>query len=219
MDPDSITALKGQRKASFGAIQVDLPDDTVMRLCSGGFVTFDVDGDPVTFDSEDSDFGTFGGYSSIRDGTESQIVSASVTLYPRTGGLAILVAAGVQRSRVRIWEGVVSADTGEIEGEPDLVFIGEVDYPRAPRGRNTGSIILECSSQEYFQQVPDDQQRLNDAWLRSVWGNDVLGLRYVRQVAVRKVYWHMESPRGAIRYGWGGGGLGDELPHFLDRLL
>lgn len=211
MDAAQVSALKGDRKASFAAIEIVLPDDTLLRLCSGGFVAFDVDGDSVAFDSEHADFGTLGHVDPVRTGTEASVVATRIILYPLQSGLALLTAAGVQRSKVRIWEGTVSADTGAVQGEPDLIFIGELNYPDAPRGRNTGALVLHVSSQEYFQQVPNDQDRLNDAWLRSVYGSDVAGLVHVQRGVTRKRYW--QQPRPSISYGAGSGGGGGIDPN------
>lgn len=210
MDQAQIDSLKGSRKASFAAVQVDLPDDVTLRLVSGGFVSFEVDGVAAAFDSEHLDFGTLVDVAAVRDGTEGRVVRTSVTLQPHQSGLALLTAAGAQRSPVRVWEGVVSADSGAVQGDPQLIFIGELDFAAAPRGRNAGSLVLECSSQEYFQQIPDDQIRLNDAFLRAVHGASVLGLSHVHAMTTRKRYWQIESPRGAITYGGisGNGGAG-----------
>lgn len=205
MDQDQIDLYKGERRASFVAMELVLPDATV-RLCSGGFVRFGVDGTERLFDSESEDFGTLGSVDTVRDGAEASVVSSRITLHPRQNGLGSLTAEGAQRSPVRVWEGMVSADSGLVEGEPELIFALELDYCDTPRGRNSGSVILECSSQEYLQQVQNDQIKLNDAWLRYVWGNDAQGLRYVNGIATRKVYWRTESPRGAISYGGGSGG-------------
>lgn len=206
MDQEHIDSLKGSRKANFTAIQIDLPDDNVLRLVSGGFVSFDVDGVSESFDSESTDFGTLGTVSSVREGTEGRIVSVSISLHPHQSGIALLTAPEAQRSPVRVWEGVVSADSGAVQGDPVLVFTGELDYSTAPRGRNTSSLVLECLSQEYFQKIPDDQIRLNDAFMRSVWGSDVLGLSHVYAMTNRKRYWQIESPRASISYGTGGSG-------------
>lgn len=200
--------------ASFTAIEIVLPGSPpdIVRLCSGGFVTFDVDGSPVTFDSEDSEFGTLGTISTVSDGMEASVVTCSITLYPRSVGLGKLTADGVQRSKVRVWKGVVDADTGDVIDDPELIFIGEYDTPIAPRGRNTGSLILECASQEQFQQILDDQIKLNNTWMQSVYGSTALGLIHVHQVATFKRYFQMQSPRGSITYGGsgsGGGGSGD----------
>jgi hypothetical protein len=207
MDSSQIALAKSDDKAAFTAVQVDIPGSPpeFMRLCSGGFVSFDVDGDTVTFQSEDADYGVFGTYSPVQDGAENaSVVTCAITIHPNANGFVSLTADGIQRSRVRVWEGYVRTSTGLVEGVPDLVFIGEIDSVLAPRSRNAGPLVLDCASQEQFQQIPDDQIRLNHTWLQSVYGSGVLGLIHVHEVATYKRYWQMPSP--GIRYTQTGGG-------------
>lgn len=190
----------------FTAVEIVLPSAT-LRLCSGGFVSFAVDGVSASFTARDSVYGTLGQVKTIKDGIDATAMSASIKLYPPTDtALAALAAPTAQGSMVRIWQGAVDQTTGLSDGAPELLFTGELDVPQLSVSAGSWELTLECITEEARQLEPDAQRRLSDAFHQKIWPGE-LGLKHVTNLR-RKIYWRLPEPRGAATGSGGGNGGG-----------
>jgi hypothetical protein len=191
----------------FEAVQIEweAEDAPVMRLVSGGFVTFSVDGSDETFIARDTIYGVLGSVSAFRDGIEAQAPRGEVTLLgPSSDGIGYISAEKSQGSRVRIWNGAVNPSTGAVVGAPELIFDGEFDYADIPTGASSTGWVLNIGTRQERQLEPDAQRRLTDAYHQSVWPGE-LGCKNVSAVN-RKIYWRLATPTGGVGGGGGGGG-------------
>lgn len=207
MDSALIAEFRKAGYLEFEAVQIEwaADDAPVMRLVSGGFVTFSVDGASQTFLSRDDDYGLLGAISTFSDGIEAQATRGEVTvLGPSGDGIGYISAAASQGSRVRIWNGAVNPSTGAVVGAPELIFDGETDYPDLPVSRNSTAWVINVGTRQERQLEPDAQRRLTDAYHQSIWPGE-LGCKNVSAVN-RKIYWRLATPTGGVGGGGGGGG-------------
>lgn len=208
MDSDLIDAWSAAASTHFTAIELVLPAAT-LRICSGGFVSFDVDGSPQAFDAEDSTYGTLIGAGPITDGIEASPSAARLKVAiapPSDTAVEALTAPGAQGSAIRIWQGAIVEATGLADGEPELIFSGVLDFARLTVDAAGWAVALECGTDEELQLEPDGQRRLSDQFHRMVWPGEY-GLQYVTNTT-RKIYWRLAEPRGPAGAGGGGGDRG-----------
>lgn len=207
MDSALIAEYEKSGYLFFEAVQIEweADDAPVMRLLSGGFVSFTVDGSSETFLPRSDDYGLLGSVSTFSDGIEATASRGEVTILgPSSDGIGYISAAKSQGSRVRIWNGAVNPSTGAVVGAPELIFDGEFDYADVPVGPSSTAFVLNVGTRQERQLEPDAQRRLTDAYHQSIWPGE-LGCKNVSAVN-RKVYWRLATPTGGVGAGGGGGG-------------
>lgn len=162
----------------------------VVRWTDGGFVRWDDD----LYQAKTS-LGVLSEISEISDGVDGEASSADVTLLPADNdAFATLVAPDIQGCTVSIHFGAVSFETGQLIGEPDLLFRGEVDVPRLTR--SGAALIHECITEEARMLEVNAERRLTDAFHQSVHPGE-LGYANVTGLD-EKIYWRAEEPNNAI---------------------
>tara|TARA_R110002073_G_scaffold120601_1_gene262638 strand:- start:15134 stop:15784 length:651 start_codon:yes stop_codon:yes gene_type:complete len=215
MDASLLANWSQSVSTHFTAVEIVLPSQTI-RLVSGGFVSFDVDGSPVSFTARDTVYGTLGEVAVIKDGIDAVALSATIKLLPPTDtAMAGIAAPAAQGSLVRIWQGAVDQATGLADGAPELLFTGELDFGTLSVSARSWVVALECLTEEARQLEPDAQRRLSDAFHQKVWPGE-LGLSHVTNLS-RKIYWRLAEPRGAAT-GGGGEDRGGSNPGTRRRL-
>ena len=130
-----------------GLLRIDFPDRTV-RLCDGGFITFD----SGLFTARDSVLGSIASIDSMSEGASGEIPALDISFNP-PGPVAFtaLTAGALQRSQVRLWLAEYNVDTNAIVGTPDLLFLGQLDQPSIRYSRSEYAISISCVSQaEWF---------------------------------------------------------------------
>ncbi|WP_312126577.1 hypothetical protein [Brevundimonas sp.] len=176
-------------------VRMDMPGQPVC-LTDGGFTVHDAgegNGPEVYYGSHPS-YGTLSSVSAIKDGAEAQTTRIDLVLLPPSDmAVAALANPSTQGVRVQWWEGLIDQTSGHLLGVPELKFDGEIDKPRFQVGDNW-ELTLECGTQAERQLEPNTDWRLNDAFHRRCWP-DELGLANVDNVT-RKTEWRSrpESP-------------------------
>ena len=181
-----------------GLLKIEFPTRTV-RLCDGGFFVWGSE----TYRDRDDVFGVVSALEGLGEGIGDEVPALRITMMP-PGATAPsdLSQPGFQTSRTRLWIAEYDADTGLIDGTPDLKFDGFVDQTTITRGRSTYSLdmTIVADGERLFQRNIGNS--LNPAFHQSVWPgetgeNNATGLG-------RAVAWGVESPPSA--YAGGGGG-------------
>ena len=203
MDAASIAARKQPVAWIVQLLEWETADFT-LRLSTGGFIPWD----GKAFLARDPVLGVLGELPLFEDGVDSQTTRSTLTIIPPDqAGLAKVADRKYQRSLVQVWDATVDVSTGQLIGEPDLLFRGLVDFPRAVIGESW-EVVLECGTEEALLNEPNEDRRLSNSFHQSVWPGET-GLAYVTGLG-RKVYWRANAPAGVSGGGYtsgGGGGL------------
>jgi len=185
-------AWAGPTALVFTAVLIVINGGATIRLVDGGFVI--IDGD--TYTVEDDTFGTLGDVETISDGVDGQATRATVTLLPPTSAaIATLSAATAQGSAVTIMQGAVDPATGLCIGTPEVLFLGELDYPRFQVGGTSYALIMECGTEEGRLLEPNMERKLSDAFHQTAWPGE-LGEEFATGLT-RKIYWRANDPATA----------------------
>ena len=191
MDSALIGALSQAAPVEVVLVEIELPTHTI-RWTDGGFVVWD----GQTFAARDETYGVLSSIEAIEDGVDNQATVCALTILPPDGaGFTALIAPGVQGSPVTIHQGAVSAATGTLIGEPDLLARLELDQPRI--GGNSDSLIYDCITEEARMLEANEERRLTDTFHQSAWPGE-LGYKNVTALP-RKRYWRASNPNNAIR--------------------
>lgn len=186
MDTDLVTALQAPAPTKATLVRFDLPGGALC-LTDGGFVVFDAgDGEgDETYLGRHPDYGVLGSVPSIKDGAEAQTTRLDIVILPSsTDAVAALKAPTLQGVRVQWWEGAINRATGELIGEPEEKFDGEIDRARLTVG-NSWAVTLECGTQAERQLEPNADWRLNHSFHSLIWTGEE-GLIFVDGVTRKK---------------------------------
>lgn len=185
-----------------GLAKIELPEQEI-RLCDGGFVYFDAE----KYESADTDFGAIQSVDTIEERTGDEAPGGSLTFLPSsTAAAATLSNPSYQGARIRFWLGRVNAQTGLLEGTPDLVFDGELDTTTLRVGRSTRALDMSFMSiAERLFNIREGNV-LSSRFHQSVWPGE-LGFNNTTGIGT-VVAWGVEAPpsRGTS-YSSGGGGV------------
>lgn len=198
-------ALKSAAPTVFCALQIELPGHTIRVLDGAGAISFGGN----TFTGSDATYGVLSAVESIAEevGTEAPRVRF-VFLPTSNTAMAGITAPQVQGSPVRLWYGAVNPQTGLVIGEPELLFLGELDEAELSGGMNSRTLTFDVASAWDLLFDQNEGARMNDAFWQWLYPGD-RGFQYVTGVQ-QKVYWGFNGPRTGSRnyYGGGAGGSG-----------
>lgn len=105
--------------------------------------------------------GSIGALHESEDGAEEKL---TLTLSPvdlGTRALALGDPSDYQDRPVRVWVGMVDAQTFQLAGAPVLRFVGVMDQLKVERDGNTGTIALDCRTASYDVRSNPAALRLN----------------------------------------------------------
>jgi len=178
--------------------------DFTLRLTTGGFVVWG----GQTFLQRDPTWGRLAGLPTFEDGIDNQTTRANISVYPADHtALAAMSDRKHQGTLVEVYDASIDPDSGQLWGEPDLLFRGDFDFSSFVIGENE-ELILECGTEEARLNEPNEDRRLTDSHHREIWPGEK-GLSYVHLLG-RPNYWRQDQPGGSISggggYGTGGGG-------------
>lgn len=203
MSPAMLEALKSRNPTLVHLIRIDLTARTIF-LCDGaGFVNWGGD----EYLGEDPDFGSIAEIGDFyeTEGTESPRQEVSLFV-PNTSALATLASPLAQGTPVSIYAAVIDPSNGQIIGEPDARFIGEIDDATARFDRNQRLLTLELST--VWEMLFDNNEgaRWNDTFWRYLYGSNAGAFSHVTN-ANQKLFWGYNGPNngsGGSNYGGGG---------------
>lgn len=210
MYPAMLTALSSRNPLLVHLLRIELPGRTIRLVDGSGFVIWGVGEAAEAFEGEDAEFGRIAGFGDFTEGEGTEAPRQIIQLLP-TGNAALsaLTAPGAQGSPVSIYAAVVDPHSGQIIGEPDSRFVGELDDAGFGHGQNSTLLELEVAS--IWERLFDDNEghRWNDAFWTSLFGPNARAFQHVTN-ANRKMYWGYNGPTsdsGGSNYG-GGGSIG-----------
>lgn len=191
MDALNIAAWQDANPHAFIALELTLPDETV-RLTSGGTVVLG----GQTYLPEHDDLGVLSSVANIEEGQVSEAIAPDLTFEPYTDdGVAALTAPAAQGSPWVLYWGQINPNTGAVIGTPVTLTTGLLNVASLAVSTGRRSVVLTSYTFEQFQLTP-----------RGVRLAETPAIKPLMSSVTRKIYWRAEQPRGAIRYGTGGGG-------------
>lgn len=153
-----------------GLLKLELRDGRTIRLCDGGFVPWGAE----TYRATDDIFGVVGSLDTFEEGVSDEVPAFAMTLLPvSTAAAAELSAPGMQGSRLRLWIAELDMVTGQIIGEPDPQFDGQLDQTKLIIGK--GKRELETNNvpmgERFFSS--NDGNTLSDAMHQYVYPGEL----------------------------------------------
>lgn len=215
-DPVLEAALATQAPIVFGAIRIDM-DGIGGR--TGPLCLLDGSGE-VTINSElyvgrDATFGTIDSISVINEAEGEEAPEISLTLLPASGAAATALASPLMQGRqVSIMLGALNPATGAPIGQPEVIFLGEIDVPtlRAKEGEHAVEYTITSVFERLFE--VEDGARAQDGWHQSFHPGE-LGFNFMSGTN-KNLYWGAKPPPRAYTGGAIGlPGLGGLYPGLI----
>ncbi|MCW3837800.1 hypothetical protein ACFQ1E_17280 [Sphingomonas canadensis] len=210
LHPALDAALAGDNVTVFAALTIALPDETLRLLDGAAELQI---GEHV-WAGEVADLVTGWGLEDFEDGTGDEAPSLPLTLFPASDAAAAeLSDPAVQGSQVRLEVGARNDATGEVIGEPYLLFAGEIDVPLHRTGPGKLMVDLTCVGGMEGLYFEDEGIRMAQSFHERVWP-DELGFAHVTGITDYD-YWGMKgkpnssATTGGTSTGSGTGGGGD----------
>ena len=150
-----------------------------------------------TYTGEDGVYGVLNGIETLSEevGTEAPMVR--LTFLPKTvAAMADITSPANQGSRVSLWFGSVSQATGLLIGEPELMFLGELDTADVDVSQNETVISFNVGSAWERLFDVNEGQRLNGRFIQSIYPG-ALGAEFVIAIQ-RDLPWGYDGPRPAV---------------------
>jgi hypothetical protein len=190
-DPVLQAALAADSPFLFGALQIDFPGH-VLRLLDGSG-ELEIGGQ--LFTGSDATFGTLDTISTHEERIGEEVPEITIGLLPPDAAAAADLASGLmQGSLVRIMIGAFDPATNTVIGEPEQVFLGELDVPTLDVSAGHRSVSYTCVS--VFERLFEmrEGERASDGWHQSIWPGEK-GFEFVTGT-VKNLYWGAKRPVG-----------------------
>lgn len=186
-----------------GLAEFNLPSYDI-RLCDGGFIYFGAN----KFSSADDEFGSIQKVDVISEESGDEAPGGRLTFLPKdTAAAATLSQPTYQGSRIRFWLGKVDQADGTLDGDPELVFDGELDTTTLRVGRGSRVLDMEFISTADRLFNISEGNVLSPRFHESVWTGE-LGLDNATGVPLTVAWGVKGPPRGSVSSGTSAGGGG-----------
>lgn len=194
-------ALKSAAPLVCVLIKIELPGHTIRLLDGGGEVSFGGE----TFTGEDDIYGVLDAVEPITEQVGTEAPAVRFTFLPASlDALADITNPGNQGSPVHVWFGAVSPATGQIIGDPELLFLGELDTAEAEASESATVISFDAVSAWERLFEGNEGRRLNDKYWQSIYPG-ALGMQFVTEIQ-RDLPWGYDAPRPGVVTDTNGGG-------------
>lgn len=201
MSPAMLAALQSRNPMLVHLLKIELPSKTIRLVDGSGFVLWGAE----SYTAEDAEFGKLAGFGEFTEAEGVEAPRQTVQLLP-TGNAAIaaLTAPSAQGSPVTIYAAAVDRQTGQIIGEPDVRFVGELDDAGFNPAQN--SALLELELVTIWERLFDDNEghRWNDAFWTYLYGSGARAFQHVTN-AGEKLFWGYNGPSSGSGGSNGGG--------------
>ncbi|WP_433952454.1 hypothetical protein [Brevundimonas diminuta] len=211
MSPAMLTALQSRNPMLVHLLKIELPGKTIRLVDGSGFVLWGAE----LYTAEDADFGKIAGFGEFTEAEGTEAPRQTVQLLP-TGNAAIaaLTAPSAQGSPVTIYAAAIDRQTGQVIGEPDVRFVGELDDGGFNPAQNSSLLELEVAT--IWERLFDDNEghRWNDAFWTYLYGSNARAFQHVTN-AGQKLFWGYNGPSSGSggSYGGGNGSIGGGNDH------
>lgn len=212
IDPTLETALEAVNPLVFHAVEITLLSESppqVLRLLNGSVA--DVTFSGKTFTASDPDYGTVSLPEPVEDGVSDEAPHLTLVLRPPSNAAAAaLCSPDAQDSAVNVWFGVLDRNTGQPDGEPDLIHAGEIDLATRHIGRTDRAVEIDVGSVFDRMLEGDEGLRLSNASHTAIRPGE-RGFEMISEVE-RQLPWGADAPRPSVITSGvpsadGGGGL------------
>ena len=206
MSPAMLAALQSRNPLLAHFLEIELPGRTIRMLDGSGFARW---GDKV-FTAEDADFGKIAGFGEFTEAEGTEAPRQTVQLLP-TGNAAVaaLTAPSAQGSPVTIYAAAIDRQTGQVIGEPDVRFVGELDDAGFNHAQNSSLLELELAT--IWERLFDDNEghRWNNAFWTHLFGPGSRAFEHTPNVN-EQTHWGYNGPAKGSggSYGGGNGSIG-----------
>lgn len=201
MSPAMLAALQSRNPLLVHLLKIELPSKTIRLVDGSGFVVWGAE----TFTADDPDFGKIAGFGEFTEAEGTEAPRQTVQLLPTgNAALAALTAPMAQGSPVTIYAAVIDRQTGQIIGEPDVRFLGELDDAGFNHAQNSALLELELAT--IWERLFDDNEghRWNDAFWTYLYGSNARAFQHVTN-AGQKLFWGYNGPSSGSGGSFGGG--------------
>lgn len=211
MSPAMLAALQSRNPMLVHLLKIELPGKTIRLVDGSGFVLWGVE----SYTAEDADFGKIAGFGEFTEAEGTEAPRQTVQLLP-TGNAAIaaLTAPSAQGAPVTIYAAAIDRQTGQVIGEPDVRFVGELDDAGFNHAQNSSLLELELAT--IWERLFDDNEghRWNDAFWTYLYGANARAFQHVTN-AGQKLFWGYNGPSSGSggSYGGGNGSIGGGNDH------
>lgn len=189
LSPALDTAFAGDRVIVFGALTLTVGSDTVRLL--DGSDEIEIDGN--VYSGEDTTYGTWAALDKFTDGTGDSAPSIVVSMIPKDdAAIAALTGPSMQGEAVTVSVGAVSEETGQIIGDPYVLFNGEIDIARYIFGKKSSEVEYECVGGMERMFFDDEGICLVPSFHVQVWPGE-LGMNHVTGIRTT-IYWGGNAP-------------------------
>lgn len=189
LSPALDTALAGDRVIVFGALTLTVGSD-IVRLLDG---SDEIEIDGHVYGGEDATYGTWAALDKFTDGTGDSAPSIVVSMIPKDdAAIAALTGPSMQGEAVTVSVGAVSEETGQIIGDPYVLFNGEIDIARYIFGKKSSEVEYECVGGMERMFFDDEGIRLVPSFHVQVWPGE-LGMNHVTGIRTT-IYWGGNAP-------------------------
>ena len=206
MSPAMLAALQARNPLLVHLLKIELPAKTIRLVDGSGFVLWGGE----SYTAEDADFGKIAGFGEFTEAEGTEAPRQTIQLLP-TGNAAIaaLTAPSAQGSPVTIYAAAIDRQTGQVIGEPDVRFVGELDDAGFNHAQNSSLLELELAT--IWERLFDDNEghRWNDAFWTYLYGSNARAFQHVTN-AGEKLFWGYNGPSSGSggSYGGGNGSIG-----------
>lgn len=184
MTPVVQSALQERHVLLVGLLRIELPDYVLRLADASTIVTFAGE----TYRGQDARFGTIGAIEAIDEATGDQMPGLDIVLMPPDQSAAVeLSQPAMQGSAVRASLAVLDLESGQVIGEPELLFAGEVDTVSLEIARGTRTLAISCASVFERLMEPDEGARLADSFHQWVWPGE-LGFANITGTPVERLW-------------------------------
>jgi len=193
LDASLDAALQGAAPLVCLLLKMELPGHTIRVVDGGGEVAFDAE----TYTGEDDIYGVLDNIETLSEqvGTEAPLVR--LTFLPASlEALANLTNPANQGSSVSLWFGAVDPATGLIIGEPELLFLGELDTADVEVSEASTVVMFNVASAWERLFDASEGQRFNNAFIQSIYPG-AKGAEFVIAIQ-RDLPWGYDAPRPRV---------------------
>ena len=184
LDASLNAAFQAPAVVAFCALEIALPSKTIRSTDGAGAVGFD----GMVFQGADPDFGVLNVVEQITDQIGTEAPRVRFSFLPRSNNAkAQITSPGVQGSAVSFWVGVVNPATGLVIGQPELLFIGELDEASVDTDKGSDVITFDVASawDRFFE--GNEGARQTDAFQQANYPGD-RGFSFITGVD-EQLYW------------------------------
>lgn len=191
LSPALDAAFAADRVTMFGALKIELPEQTICLLDGSAEITIGADDYAGHVDG----VGAWASVEEIEDGFGDEAPGTTVTILPDSDEAAAMLSDPAnQASPVTIMVGARDDETGLSIGDPYIAIMGLIDVPVHEFGTAECSVDYDVVSEMDYLMMNDEDRDMAPAFHQRVWPGET-GMNHVTGVT-QNGYWGQNPPSG-----------------------